>query len=418
MPAAGNTPGSSGVTGAGGAEFRRLLLATAISVFGSYAAAIALAVRTFEDTHQPAWVSAVFAAEFVPPVVIGVFFADRLNRLRPGRALICSDLVNAAVFALLAGIHVPVAVVALATVAGAATGVFRPISIGVVPAVVGEEHIDEANGRLFAVDTAMSAIGQAASGAIVAVAGAAVVLGGNAVSFALSAVLLSGCRSLAAVPATEGPRRTPLRRLRRSARTIRRAAPLRQVVVAWMPVLLALGIVNSIEVPLLLGPLAAGAAVTGITIAAASAGQTLGSLIAPRLGERLGRRYPLVLGMIGATVVASGASPVVALVILLFIAGGIANGLAIVHNRSVVQRSAEADERAGLLALLMAAGGVMTAAGAAAGGAIASASTPRAAFVAAGAVGLAAAGAAWAVGGSERGSKLVTLRPRAGRIRR
>src|ERR671935_284172 len=265
MPAAGNTPGSSGVTGAGGAEFRRLLLATAISVFGSYAAAIALAVRTFEDTHQPAWVSAVFAAEFVPPV------------------------------------------------------------------------------------------------------------------------LLSGCRSLAAVPATEGPRRTPLRRLRRSARTIRRAAPLRQVVVAWMPVLLALGIVNSIEVPLLLGPLAAGAAGTGITIAAASAGQTLGSLIAPRLGERLGRRYPLVLGMIGATVVASGASPVVALVILLFIAGGIANGLAIVHNRSVVQRSAEADERAGLLALLMAAGGVMTAVGAAAGGAIASASTPRAAFVAAGA---------------------------------
>src|ERR687887_474038 len=353
MPAAGNTPGSSGVTGAGGAEFRRLLLATAISVFGSYAAAIALAVRTFEDTHQPAWVSAVFAAEFVPPVVIGVFFADRLNRLRPGRALICSDLVNAAVFALLAGIHVPVAVVALATVAGGPPGFSPPIWLGAAPAVVGEEHIDEANGRLFAVDTAMSAIGQAASGAIVAVAGAAVVLGGNAVSFALSAVLLSGCRSLAAVPATEGPRRTPLRRLRRSARTIRRAAPLRQVVVAWMPVLLALGIVNSIEVP-------------------------------------------LVLGMIGATVVASGASPVVALVILLFIAGGIANGLAIVHNRSVVQRSAEADERAGLLALLMAAGGVMTAAGAAAGGAIASASTPRAAFVAAGAVGLAAAGAAWA----------------------
>ena len=399
------------------AEFRRFVLATAISVLGTYAAAIALAVRTYQDTGQPAWVSAVFAAELLPPVVIGVLLADRLNRLQPRRALVFADLVCAAVFAVLAGIHSPALVVALAAVAGAAAGIFRPISLAVVPAVVGDERIDSANGTLAAVDTAMTAIGQAGAGAVVAISGAAIVLGANAVSFVISAALLASCGSLAAsIPA--GPARTPLRRLRRSARTIRRNLPLRQVAVAWMPVLAAMGIVNSIEVPLLLGPLAAGAALTGLTIAAASAGQTFGSLLAARVSGWLAHHYAAVLAVVGVSVLASGASPAVGMVILLFIVGGIANGLAVVYNRSTVQRETSAEERAGILALLMSFGGVMTAVGAAVGAAVASAASPRAAFAVAGAIVLVSAVAARLMAADEDAAAVGTLSPRAGRVRR
>ena len=399
------------------AEFRRFVLATAISVLGTYAAAIALAVRTYQDTGQPAWVSAVFAAEFLPPVVIGVLLADRLNRLQPRRALVFADLVCAAVFAVLAGIHTPALVVALAAVAGAAAGIFRPISLAVVPAVVGDERIDSANGTLAAVDTAMTAIGQAGAGAVVAISGAAIVLGANAVSFVISAALLASCGSLAAsIPA--GPARTPLRRLRRSARTIRRNLPLRQVAVAWMPVLAAMGIVNSIEVPLLLGPLAAGAALTGLTIAAASAGQTFGSLLAARVSGWLAHHYAAVLAVVGISVLASGVSPAVGMVILLFIVGGIANGLAVVYNRSTVQRETSPEERAGILALLMSFGGVMTAVGAAVGAAVASAASPRAAFAVAGAIVLVSAVAARLMAADEDAAAVGTLSPRAGRVRR
>jgi MFS family permease len=378
MPPTGDTRDPARAP-AGQAEFRRFVLATAVSVLGTYSAAIALAVRTFQDTHQPAWVSAIFAAEFVPPVAIGVLLADRLNRFQPRRALVASDLLNAAVFAVVAGVHTPAVVVALATVAGTATGIFRPISFAVVPAVAGEDRIDAANGTLAAVDTAMTAIGQAGAGAVVAVAGAGVVLGANAMSFVMSAALLASCRSLAAPVAATGAR-SPLRRLRRSARTIRRNLRLRQFAVTWLPVLAAMGIVNSIEVPLLLGPLAAGAALTGLTIAAASAGQTFGSLLASRVTDWLARHYGATLLVVGLSVLASGLSPTIALVILLFILGGVANGLAVVHNRSTVQRATDPEERAGILALLMSAGGVMTALGAATGGIIASASSSRAAF--------------------------------------
>jgi MFS family permease len=415
MPPTGDTRDARGP--AGEAEFRRYLLATAVSVLGTYAAAIALAVRTFQDTGQPAWVSAIFAAEFLPPVAIGVLFADRLNRLQPRRALVASDLVSAAVFAVVAGVHTPVVVVGLATVAGAAAGIFRPISFAVVPAVVGEERIDAANGQLAAVDTAMTAIGQAGAGAVVAVAGAGVVLGANAASFLLSALLLATCGSLAAAAADTGSR-SPLRRLRRSARTIRRNLALRQFAVAWLPVLAAMGIVNSIEVPLLLGPLAAGAALTGLTIAAASAGQTFGSLLASRVSDWLARHYAAVLLVVGLAVLGSGASPAVALVILLFNSGGIANGLAVVHTRSPVLRATDPDERAGVVALLMSAGGVMTAVGAAAGAAIASAASSRAAFAAAGAIVLVSALAARLTAAEEDATAVGTLRPRAGRIHR
>jgi MFS family permease len=399
------------------AEFRRFVLATAVSVLGTYAAAVALAVRTYQDTGQPAWVSAVFAAEFVPPVAIGVLLADRLNRFQPRRALVASDLANAAVFAVLAGVHTPAVVVALATVAGAATGIFRPISFAVVPAVAGEDRIDAANGTLAAVDTAMTAVGQAGAGAVVAIAGAAVVLGANAASFVMSAALLASCGSLAArVPATGA--RSPIRRLRRSARTIRRNLPLRQVAVAWMPVLAAMGIVNSIEVPLLLGPLAAGAALTGLTIAAASAGQTFGSLLAGRLSAWLSHHYAAVLTVVGVSVLAAGASPAVGMVILLFVTGGIANGLAVVYNRSTVQRATDPEERAGILALLMSFGGVMTALGAAVGGGVASAASPRAAFAVAGAIVLVSAVAARLTATEEAAASPGTLSPRAGRVRR
>src|SRR5690348_1366123 len=243
-----------GILGPPVADFRRLWTATAVSVFGTWAAGIALSVRVFGETHQPAWVSAVFAAEFLPPVVIGLRFGDRLNRWHPRRALVASDLVNALAFTALALIHQPLAVVALAFVAGAASGVFRPIALGVVPAVVPDDAIDEANGSLAAIDTAMSSAGQATAGAAVAVVGASAVLAANAASFAVSALLITACSTITRPAEGPGPAVSARRQLRRNLRAIRRSPALRQVALSWVPMLMVVGVVNSIEVPLLLGP--------------------------------------------------------------------------------------------------------------------------------------------------------------------
>jgi MFS family permease len=375
-------------------DFRLLWWATAVSVLGTWAAGIALAVRTYSETHQSAWVSAVFAAEFLPPVVIGLGFANALTRLAPKRGMVGSDVVNGAVYTALVFVHTPIAVVALATVAGAATGVFRPLVLGAVPAVVADADIETANGSLAAIDTAMSSLGQVGAGAVIAIAGASAVLGINAVSFFASAILIGACRSLAESAVEEALRVGAVHQLRASVRAIRRAPAVLQVSLCGALLWVILGVVNSIEVPLLLGPFHSGPALAALAIGAAMAGTVLGSLMAGRAGRRLATLYPLFLAVLGAAVLASGLSRSLGMVVLFFIVAGIANGLVVVHNRSVLQRGTEPAQRPAILALLQGSWAVATIAGAGAGGAVAGLVSPRAAFVLAGGVGLTAAATA------------------------
>lgn len=369
-------------------DFRRLWFATAVSVLGTYGAAIALAVRTYQETGRAAWVSAVFVAEFLPPLVIGLAFGERLNRLSPRRSLVACDLASMCCFASLAVVHTPAAVVGLAAAAGAASGVFRPISLAVVPAIVGEQGIDRANSSLTAVDTAMTAIGQGLAGVVIVTVGANAVLGANAASFAASALLLTGCHGIDAPPAAGMPMVGARRQLRRSLRVVRRVPPLRQVALSWVPMFAVLGAFNSMEVPLLLGPFGASAAVAGLTVAAATVGQVLGALTAGRVGgARVAVLYPLLLAVMAAATLACGAAQALGLAVAAFVVCGLANGLALVHIRSTLQRSTSSDQRAAVTALLISASAVMTAGGAAVGGLLATAYSPRTAFLAAGVVG-------------------------------
>jgi len=282
-------------------DFRRLWFATAVSVLGTYGAAIALAVRTYQETGRATWVSAVFVAEFLPPLVIGLAFGERLNRLSPRRSLVACDLASMCCFAFLAAVHTPAAVVALAAAAGAASGVFRPISLAVVPALVGEQGIDRANSSLAAVETAMTAIGQGLAGVVIVAAGADVVLAANAASFAASALLLTGCHGIDEPPAAGEPMVGARRQLRRSLRVVRRAPPLRQVALSWIPMFAVTGVFNSMEVPLLLGPFGASAAVAGLTVAVATVGQVLGALAAGRVGgAKVSVLYPLLVAVMAA----------------------------------------------------------------------------------------------------------------------
>jgi len=129
------------VMGPSGVGFRRFWLATSVSVLGTWMAAIALSIRMYDVTGSPGWVSALLFAEFVPSVMIGLLAGNRLNRLRVRRAMVLCDLGSAVVFALLALIETPWAVVALAGTAGIAVGVFRPLATAAVPLLVSDDQL-------------------------------------------------------------------------------------------------------------------------------------------------------------------------------------------------------------------------------------------------------------------------------------
>jgi MFS family permease len=169
--------------GPSGVGFRRFWLATSVSVLGTWMAAIALSIRMYDVTGSPGWVSALLFAEFVPSVVIGLLAGNRLNRLRVRRAMVLCDLGSAVVFALLAMIETPWAVVALAGTAGIAVGVFRPLATSAVPLLVSDDELEPATGAIASADNAMTLLGAVLGGLLVGGVGADLALALNAASF-------------------------------------------------------------------------------------------------------------------------------------------------------------------------------------------------------------------------------------------
>lgn len=366
--------------------FRRFWLAVLISSLGTWAAVIALSLRMYDRTGSEGWVAALFVAEFVPPVLLSLLAAPLLDRLPPRRTLVAADLVRAVAFGVLAFVEDPATVVALVCVTGFATGVFAPVSLAVVPRLVPDDELDRANGALGAADNVTTLFGTGLGGVAVAAVGAGTLLLGNATSFVLSAVLLLGVRSLArAEPVRREEQRFRLR-LRAGLETVRHSPTLRVVAVAWGIVGLAVGVHNALLVPLLRGTLDAGPDVVGIVSAAAALGLVLGTVAGARILATRVAPYPAVLAVLGLGMALTGLAPVAAVAAIPLVLMGAANGVAIVHNRSGVQRAAHPSQRAGVFALLVGSSSLAIAAGAALAAPLAAVVSTAGAFVVAGAL--------------------------------
>ena len=372
------------LVGPGGGEFRRFWLATAISVLGTWMAAIALAIRMFDMTGSPGCVSALLFAEFTPVVLIGFLVGDRLNRLRVRRSLVICDIGSAAVFAALALISTPWAVVALAALGGVGVGVFRPLATAAVPMLVADDDLEAANGALGSVDHTMTFLGELVGGFLVATIGADLALGLNSASFLVSALLVSSCGALAGAGRTAAPDRTEIGIAKGFARTtlarIHASPVLLQIAIGWTITTFVIGVVLAVQVPLLRGTFHASPTVVGLLLGLDALGLVMGSLVAG--SRRFGRAaYPLALAGIGGCAMIVGAAPDIALAAFGFTLLGVFNGFALVINRTRVVRDTEPAERAGVISFLIALSATGQAAGTICGGVMATLVSERWAFV-------------------------------------
>ncbi len=366
--------------------FRRFWLASAISVLGTWVAAVVLSIRMFEVTGSAAWVSALLFAEFTPLVLIGFMLGHRLDGLPIRRTLVAADLVSAGLFAALTAIDTPWAVVVLAGVAGIAAGVARPLATAAVPVLVPDDDIGPATGALSAADNAMTFLGEVLGGVLIGSVGASFALGLNAASFIASAVLVAGTAALAQPAEVEGPSRDALR-TRETIRRIRSSPVLRQIALGWATGTIVLGVVLALQVPLLRGQYGASSAAIGVILGSASLGLVAGSVFA---GSRpLGRRaFPLSLAGMGACVMIAGASSWLGLAAFGLTALGVFNGAAVVIIRTGALRATELGERAAVISFLIALAATGQVTGTVLGGVLATALSPRWAFVLSGSIAL------------------------------
>jgi MFS family permease len=321
-------------------SFRLLLLATLASGLGTWLAVIALTVDVYGRTHSATWVSALLIVDFLPAVAIGLFLGAATDQVSRKLLLVGADVVRFAVFAALPVADSATAIVALAAVAGFATGFFRPAVLAGLPNLVEQADLPNANALLRSVEHATIAIGTLLGG-LAAAASTDIAYGVNAASFAISAILILGIPA-SQLQARQAPSRGRLRDIGDGFAVVRGSQALLAVFVAWNLLAFAIGLTNVAEIALAKVSYGAGSFGFGLLWTASGVGLVLGSLLAPQVAERrgIGPIYGLPIALMGFGWAVAAAAPNVWVAVWFLGVQGLGNGAAYVYNALLVQRGA------------------------------------------------------------------------------
>src|SRR5689334_4141558 len=115
---------------------RLLFFAAFGSGLGSWMAFVALNLDVWGRTHSGSWIAALLIADFLPAIAIGLTVGPLVDRFSRRRVMVSADLIRFAVFCTLPFTTSAGQIVALAAVAGLATGFFRPAVYAGLPNLV------------------------------------------------------------------------------------------------------------------------------------------------------------------------------------------------------------------------------------------------------------------------------------------
>jgi MFS family permease len=319
--------------------FRNLFFATLASSAGTLIAAVALAIDVQDRTNSGPWVAAVIVVEFLPTVVVGLLLGPLLDRLERRSLMIAADAVRIGVFVALPFAPNAATVVALAAVAGLATGFFRPAVYAGIPNLVPDAELPRANALLLGVENVSWAVGPLVGGVLTAAAGPSAAYTINAASFLVSILLVVRipARMLQSERALS---RGHWRDLRDGFSATLRSPSMRAVLVAWGIASLATGAANVAEIFLAKHTFSAGDLGYGLLYSAMGAGLVLGTLFSAAVLARSGvaRTYGASLTLMAMGYVGAALSPNVWIAAICILFAGAGNGTAIACNALLVQR--------------------------------------------------------------------------------
>jgi MFS family permease len=350
-------------------SFRLLFFTTLESSLGTWLAVIALTVDVFDRTHSANWVGALLVASFLPSVGVGLVLGPLLDRLSRRAVLVGADLARVAVFCALPFTASAGAIVALAAVAGLATGFFTPAVYAGLPNLVDDADLSSGNSLFRSMDYLASAAGPLAGGILVGAAGPDPAYAINAASFLVSAVLIARIPERLLQSERAGSR-GHWHDVADGFRLVIRSRPLLTVLVAWSIAVIGNAGINVAEVVLAKVTFHSGTFGFGLLATGSGLGLVLGSLFAgPLLEARpIASVYGGALALMAVGIGAAAASPDVWVAAACVVVFGFGNGVAVVSNALLVQRGAPDVLRGRAFTVVMSAnfavlGGAMAAAG-------------------------------------------------------
>jgi Transmembrane secretion effector len=277
-------------------DFALLFGGTTVSLFGDGIYLVAIAWQVYDLSNVPSALSIVGVAWTLPMVLfllVGGVLGDRFDRRR---LMIAGDALRAVAIAAIAVLAFADVLelwqlVALVGVYGAGEAIFAPNFQAVVPDVVPQELIVQANSvQQLAEPVAFRFVGPALGGVLVAALGTGAAFAVDAATFVVSMICVGLMSPLPSARA--GTRTSVLDDLREGARFVRSQTWLWATLLsAALTLLCFLGPFEVLVPYLVKNELGGGADVLGVVLGASGVGAIVSGLV---LGQRgIGRRYVL-----------------------------------------------------------------------------------------------------------------------------
>ncbi|GAA2402851.1 hypothetical protein GCM10010404_71150 [Nonomuraea africana] len=319
-----------------------LLAGTFLSTLGDGVATLSLVLEAAR-TGPTWWVTEVYLAELLPPLLLAPLLGVLVDRTNAKRIWLAAVLVQAVLFAGAAAtpfFHAQVLMLSLANVFAVASSA---AGFKLVPAVAGTAGMERANSGLTAAMSLSTLIGPGLGAALFTAVGNAWLLGFNAATFVVVSLVIWGV-----VPGDRDERM--------SLSTSPFTGALDGLKVMWnspvirplLPILAAVIFATSIEGVagvFYLREITSSDTLYGFLLSAWALGALPGSLIGA--WESVGRRHlAMVLGgaaLMGSALLVEGLVPVAVVIAVAFVAGGFGNGAHNVGVRNVVHHHVPAE---------------------------------------------------------------------------
>lgn len=321
---------------------RLFMAAHAQSAIGTGAGVVGLLLLALDRLDSPWAISLVLLADFLPAMLLGPLFGAAADRWPRRWCAVASDAARAVAFIGIALVDSYAATVALALLAGAGTGLFTPAVLSGLPTLAGRRMLPAATSLYGAIDDFGHTAGPALAAAALLVASPEALMAANGATFAISAVVLTrvplGDRP-SAVTHEVGRRSSLLAEARSGLAATARMPNVRALLLASSAVILFAGMFNVGELLLAQDELGATDAGFSALVAIFGLGVVGGSLAGARGGPPsvLKRRYLIGLLAVAGGFVAAGLAPGYIAALGAFALAGVGNGLALVHERLILQ---------------------------------------------------------------------------------
>lgn len=317
-----------------GRDFRLLTMSTGLSALGDELALIALTIKVADLTESGWAVAALLLCGLLPLVIFAPAAGVIVDNFETRRSLAIATAIQAGLAVGLAFTTELPTILMLSFLLGTASAVENPSIYTLVPRVVGDDHATEGNAYLEAARYTGMIAGPVLAGSIAAGVGTKVALLVDAVTFvviAIAALLLRVRRPVAEARGADDQAREGFRVIRRDRVLVAAFAVIGAVI-------LFAAMDNVAEVFFARRTLGAGAWGYGLLASSWLVGMVGGAtLIGRRLDDdRLFRSMGLAAIVNGAAVFTAAAFAVLPLAIVLFLIGGMANGVETVAMRSLI----------------------------------------------------------------------------------